>query len=81
MPNPLLAPLLLWARRLRFPRLLALTAALFALTLVVPDPLPFVDELLLALGTMLFASWKRHRGQPLDAMPPPRVDRPRRERP
>lgn len=63
MTRFLLAPLLSWANRLRFPWLLAVTAALFTLTLIVPDPLPFVDEILLALGTMLFASLKR-RGEP-----------------
>lgn len=68
MPNPLLLPLLHWARRLRFPRLLGLTAGLFLLTLVVPDPLPFVDELLLGLSTLLFANWK-NRHQPPPAPP------------
>lgn len=61
MANPLTAPLLSRARRLKFPKLLAVTATLFVITLVVPDPIPFVDELLLGLGTVLFASWKQHR--------------------
>lgn len=59
MPNPLLAPLLRWLSRLGHPRLFAITAALFAVTLVAPDPIPFVDELLLGLGTLLLANWKR----------------------
>lgn len=72
MANLLLSPLLRWARRLRFPWLLALTAALFTVTLVVPDPLPFVDELLLALGTLLFASLKsRRRSGSDDTLEPP----------
>ncbi|KRG71872.1 membrane protein [Stenotrophomonas chelatiphaga] len=58
MANPMLLPLLNWARRLRFPTLFKLTAGLFAITLVVPDPIPFVDELLLGMGTLLLASWK-----------------------
>lgn len=62
MPNPLTYPLIAWARRLRFPWLVAITATLFAVTLVVPDPLPFVDEILLGLGTLLFASLKRRQG-------------------
>ncbi len=61
MPNLLATPLLAWARRLRFPKLLALTSALFVATLLVPDPLPFADELLLGLGTLLLASWKDRR--------------------
>ena len=36
-----------FAARLRFPWLFALTAGLFLLDLVVPDPLPFFDETLL----------------------------------
>jgi hypothetical protein len=67
MPNPLLLPLLHWARRLRFPRLLGLTAALFLLTLVIPDPLPLVDELLLGLSTLLLANWKQRRLPPPEA--------------
>lgn len=47
--------------RLRFPQLALLTGSLFLLTLVVPDPLPFVDEILLGLGTLLLTSWKRRR--------------------
>jgi hypothetical protein len=59
MPNPLLLPVLNWARRLRYPTLFKITAALFALTLVIPDPVPFVDEILFGLGTLLLANWKR----------------------
>lgn len=68
MANPLLLPVLGWARRLRFPTLFKVTAALFAVTLVVPDPIPFVDELLLGMGTLLLAGWKR----PATARPTPR---------
>jgi uncharacterized membrane protein YccC len=53
---PIATALLGYARRLRFPVLLGITAALFLVNLVVPDPLPLVDELLLGLGTLLFAS-------------------------
>lgn len=64
MPTPLLAPLLAFARRLRYPTLFKITGALFLLTLVVPDPIPFVDEILLALGTLLLANWKDRGAQP-----------------
>jgi len=46
---------------LRYPHLLLLTGALFALDLVVPDGLPFLDEIFLGLMTLLFATW-RNRG-------------------
>jgi hypothetical protein len=65
MPSLLLAPILRWAQRLRFPRLFALTAVLFTVTLVVPDPLPLVDELLFGLATLTFANWKQRRQAPV----------------
>ncbi len=66
MANPLLLPVLEWARRLRYPTLFKLTAGLFALTLFIPDPVPFVDEILLGLGTLLLANWKNRSA----ALPP-----------
>lgn len=53
--------LLALASRLRFPWLFALTAGLFLLDLLVPDPLPFFDELLLGLVALLFGAWRRRR--------------------
>jgi len=44
---------------LRFPYLLALTAGLFLADLVFPDVIPFVDEALLGLLTLLLARLKR----------------------
>lgn len=64
MANPLLLPLIHWARKLRYPTLFKITAALFALTLFVPDPLPFIDEILLGLGTLLLANWKDRKHPP-----------------
>jgi hypothetical protein len=51
--------LMQYASRLRFPKLLAVTAALFFFDLIVPDALPFVDEILLGLVSLLLASLKR----------------------
>lgn len=50
--------------RLRFPRLFALTAALFVLDLLVPDVIPFADELLFGLATALLGSWRRRKTEP-----------------
>jgi hypothetical protein len=50
-------------QRLRFPYLALITGLIFLTTLVVPDPLPFVDEILLGLGTLLLASWKQRRSE------------------
>lgn len=63
MRHLLLAPLLRWLGRLSYPRLFVVTAVLFGLSLLIPDPVPLVDELLLGLGTLLLANWKR-RGKP-----------------
>jgi hypothetical protein len=65
MPNPLLAPLLRWFGRLSYPKLFLLTAVLFVGDAIVPDFIPFVDELLLGLGTLLLANWKK-KPQPGD---------------
>ena len=51
------------ASTLRFPRLLAVTAALFVIDLIFPDVVPFVDEILLGLISLLFASLKKRRGE------------------
>ena len=47
--------------RLRFPVLFGLMGALFLLDLLVPDLVPFLDEVMLGLATLLFGSWKRDR--------------------
>ncbi len=62
MSSPLLGPILAFAGRLRFPTLFLITAGLFLLDVVVPDMVPFVDEILLGLGTLILSSWKRGRG-------------------
>lgn len=62
MSSPLLGPILAFAGRLRFPTLFLITAGLFLFDLVIPDLVPFVDEILLGLGTLILSSWKRGRG-------------------
>ncbi len=69
MANPLLLPALAWARKLRHPTLFKLTAGLFLLTLLLPDPIPFVDELLLGLGTLVLANMKTRRAPASPAAP------------
>lgn len=70
MANPLLAPLFRFFGRLSYPRLFALTAALFAVDVVIPDFLPFADELLLGLGTLLLANWKKRKDPRVTVKPP-----------
>ncbi len=57
-----------FAAGLRFPTLFKIVAALFVLDLVVPDVIPFYDEILLAFGTLLLGSLKSRRA----AAPGPR---------
>lgn len=64
MANPLLSPLLKFFGRLSYPRLFMVTGVLFVLDLLVPDMIPFVDEILLGLGTLLLANWKDRKKPP-----------------
>jgi hypothetical protein len=50
--------------RLKYPHLFLVLAALFLIDLVVPDPIPFVDEALLALLTFLVGTWRTRRDPP-----------------
>ena len=59
MPNPIAGGLLRFAANLRFPTLFMVTAGLFLLDLVIPDFIPFADEMLLGLLTLLFANLRR----------------------
>jgi hypothetical protein len=58
--------LIRYVEGLRFPYLVALTGALFVFDFFVPDLVPYVDEILLALVTILLARLKRP-GAPLPA--------------
>lgn len=59
--NAIVAALLAYAARLRFPVLAGLTGALFLVDLVVPDAVPFADEVLLGLVAVLLGTWKKRR--------------------
>ena len=65
MPRKLLLPVLAWARKLRYPTLFKIVAAIFVIDLVIPfdDIFPpfLIDELLLGLTTIALASWKRRK--------------------
>ena len=60
---PLVAAILSYAANLRFRPLFFITASLFILDLLIPDLVPFANELMLGLLTLLFGSWKK-RTQP-----------------
>ena len=50
--------------RLRFPQLFVVFLVLLGLDVVVPDLIPFADEIGLALITLLLGAWKRRRQEP-----------------
>lgn len=71
--NPLVALVARFASKLRYPTLFMLTGALFLLDLVIPDVIPFADELLLGLGTLVLAGLRGRRdGAEPDATSAPR---------
>ncbi len=68
--------LLAFVGNLRFPWIFLIMAVVFVVDLLVPDMLPFVDEILLGLATVLLASWKKRKGERLtDTAEEPREPR------
>ena len=61
---------------IRYPWLFAILAGLLAIDLVVPDPVPLLDEVVLGLLTFLAASWRIRKD---DADPPPKDVTPKDE--
>jgi hypothetical protein len=70
--NPIARLLLRWLGGLRFPQLFLIFAGLFAVDFVMPDVIPFVDEILLGLATLLLASLRRRRDDRVIDVTPPR---------
>ena len=66
MASPAQAPVFDAVRRfaagLRYPQLFFVALALFLVDLIIPDLIPFADEVLLGLLTLLLARWKERRG-------------------
>ena len=50
------------ASRLRFPTLFMLIALLFVIDVFVPDFIPFIDEIILGLMTVVLGLWRERRG-------------------
>lgn len=66
-----------YASRLRFPYLLLVTAALFVTDLLLPDFLPFADEILLGLATLLLSRLRRRpAAEPRTSLPVGRPTQP-----
>lgn len=69
MVNPLLSPLLRWLGKLSHPRLFLVIGALFLVDLAIPNFVPW-DDILLGLGTLLLANWKKRKEPTAPGKPP-----------
>ncbi|NIM01920.1 MAG: hypothetical protein GTN89_14055 [Acidobacteria bacterium] len=52
--------------KLRFPTLFTVLAVVFVIDLLIPDFIPFVDEVLLGLATLIVASLTRSREETVE---------------
>ena len=57
MATLLIAPLMRWFGRLRYPKLFMVIAALFVVDLAIPNFVPW-DDIILGLATLLLGRWK-----------------------
>lgn len=62
-----------YAARLRFPQLFAFTGTLFLLDMLIPDLIPFMDEMMLGLLTLLLGMWRKDSPPTDDNLPKPPV--------
>jgi hypothetical protein len=65
-----LAPVLTFLSRLRYRSLFLLAASLLAIDLVIPDFVPFVDEILLGIATIALARLRKPAELPAPEKPP-----------
>ncbi len=54
--------------RLAFPQLFLLLVALFAIDIVTPDPILFLDELILGVLAVMLGMWRRRDEEDTDAV-------------
>ena len=72
-PSPLTALVNRLLPRMRYPYLFLVLGALFVVDLILPDPIPLVDEVLLAILTFIAATFTARRDgddEPRDITPP-----------
>ena len=51
------------ANQLKFRNLFYLVTGLFLIDLLIPDFIPFIDEIILGLLAILLANWRKERNQ------------------
>jgi hypothetical protein len=74
--GPLIALVERLLPRIKYPWLFVVLAAFLLFDLVIPDPIPFLDEATLALLTVLAGSWRTRRATPgatEPTSPPPAI--------
>ncbi len=62
-----------FASRLRFPQLFAFTGTLFLLDMLIPDLIPFIDEMMLGLLTIMLGMWRKESPEVEENLPKPPV--------
>ncbi len=77
MPSPLASLINRLLPQMRYPYLFLILAGLFLIDLVVPDPIPLVDEILLAVLTFFAATFATRQ----ETDPEPRDITPKEEDP
>ena len=65
-----------FTKQLKSSTLLLIVTTLFVLDVLIPDPLPFVDEIILGIMTILIARWQSRRKKPAPKPPPKNVTPP-----
>ena len=69
--NPLTRSVRNFITTLRSSQLVMLAAGIFVLDVLIPDVLPFVDEIVLFVVTLLLARWKGRQRETEDELKPP----------
>ena len=77
MEKKLPGPFRRFLEDLKSSHLAMVAAGIFLVDLIVPDPLPFVDEAVFALVTILLARWTGRRVEPQDDPEAPRKPPPK----
>lgn len=64
-PKPIVGNVITrFAEKLRFPQLFFILLTLFGIDLLLPDFIPFIDEIILAVLTVVVGSLKRRKDEP-----------------
>ena len=56
-------PVIAYLSRLRFPVLFVIMAAAFIINIFIPDPIPFIDEIILGLAAAVLAVLKKRKAE------------------